>query len=201
MRSSESIIPDLKELGSLIIGFLPWILFLFFSGSSLPSLERAIVISLIACPVFGFKELKLGFVLQWGTLIFFCGCAIFVNLLKMIWVAEYMDLLSNSALAIVMWLTMLLGKPFVLQYAKRDLPPEKWNDPAFIRGCMLLTLVWASLMTLSAMLSIIKRTPLLNWPGWVWFGLSLLIIISGLTYTTVFKRQKRLQRLRAGTEA
>ena len=200
MRSEKSIIPDLKELGSLILGFLPWLLFLFFSGSSLSSLERAIVISLAVCPVLGFKELRQGFILQWGTLVFFSFCLVSVNLFNMIWVAKYMDLLSNTALAGVMWLTILLGKPFVLQYARRDLPKEKWNEPGFIRGCLHLTIFWASLMTISALMSVIKRTSLLSWPGWAWFALSNVIIVTGLTYTTVFKRQKRLQRARASAD-
>ncbi|MEI7983928.1 MAG: hypothetical protein WCI71_19940 [Bacteroidota bacterium] len=121
-NSSESILPDLKELGGLILGFLPWLLFLFLSGHTLASLERATVISLIACLAFGFRELKRGFILAWGTLLFFSMCVIMVNLLHVIWVARYMDLLSNAALACVMWLTLLVGKPFVLQYARRDLP-------------------------------------------------------------------------------
>jgi len=195
MRSPESILPDLKELGGLILGFLPWLLFLFLSGETLASLERATVISLVTCLVLGFRELKLGFILQWGTLLFFSFCVITINLFHILWVAIYMDLLSNSALAFVMWLTLLLGKPFVLQYARRDLPKEKWNDADFIRGCRLLTIFWASLMTVSVILSIIKRTSLLNLPGWVYFFLSLAIIITGLTYTTVFKRRKRLMRL------
>lgn len=195
MRSPESILPDLKELGGLILGFLPWLLFLFLSGKTLASLERATVISLAACLVLGFRELKLGFILQWGTLLFFGFCVVTINLFHILWVAMYMDLLSNSALAFVMWLTLLLGRPFVLQYARRDLPKEKWNDPGFIRGCRVLTIFWASLMTISVILSIIKRTSLLNLPGWAYFVISLAIIITGLTYTTVFKRRKRLMRL------
>jgi len=196
MKSSESILPDLKELGGLVLGFLPWLIFLFLSGSTLASLERAIIISLITCVILGFGDLKRGFILQWGTLLFFSMCVITINLFHIVWVAMYMDLLSNSALAFVMWFTLVLGKPFVLQYARRDLPREQWNDPAMIQGCRLLTIVWASLMSLSVTLSIVRRTSLFNWPGWVYFGLSLVIIISGLAYTTVFKRQKRLQRLR-----
>jgi hypothetical protein len=195
MKSPESILPDLKELGGLILGFLPWLLFLFLSGHSLLSLERAILISLVACAALGFNELKQGFILQWGTLIFFSFCAITINLFHILWVAVYMDLLSNSALALVMWLTLLLGKPFVLQYVRRGLPREKWNDPSMIRGCRQMTIVWALLMTLSVLLSIIKRLPLFDWPGWVYFDLSLVIIASGLTYTTIIKRQKRLKRL------
>lgn len=107
-----------------------------------------------------------------------------------------MDLLSNSALAFVMWLTLFLGKPFVLQYARKGQPEDRWSEPGFVDGCKQMTIVWASLMSLSVVLSIVKRTSLINLPGWAWFGLSLVIIISGLAYTTVFKRQKRLKRLR-----
>jgi hypothetical protein len=199
MSTSESIIPDIKELGGLVLGFLPWLLFLFLSGHSLASLERAILISLITCLVFGYGELKRGFILQWGTFLFFSLCAVMINLFHVVWVARSMDLLSNSALAFVMWLTLALGKPFVLQYARRDLPRERWNDHGLIQGCRLMTIVWASLMSLSVFLSILRRTSLVNWPGWVYFGLSLVIIVAGLTYTTVFKRQKRLKRLHEQT--
>ena len=196
MNSSESILPDLKELGGLVLGFLPWLLFLFLSGHSLASLERATIISLVASLAFGFRELKQGFILAWGTLLFFAMCVIMVNLYHVMWVAMYMDLLSNSALAFVMWLTLLMGKPFVLQYARRDLPAERWNDPGMIHGCRQMTIVWASLMSVSVLLSIIRRSSLFHFPGWVYFGLSLVIIVSGLAYTTVFKRQKRLKRLK-----
>ncbi len=196
MKSSESILPDLKELGSLVLGFAPWLLFLFLSGNSLSSLERAILISLVTCLALGYGELRKGFILTWGTLVFFSFCAITINLFHLVWVAMYMDLLSNSALTLVMWLTLLLGKPFVLQYARKGLPEEKWHEPSLIHGCRQMTIVWASLMSLSVVLSVVRRTSLLNWPGWAYFGLSLLIITSGLAYTTVFKRQKRLKRLR-----
>jgi hypothetical protein len=196
MQSSDSILPDLKELGGLVLGFLPWLLFLFLSGRTLPSLERATIISLVACITVGFTELKRGFILAWGTLLFFSMCVITVNLLHVMWVAIYMDLLSNSALALVMWVTLLLGKPFVLQYARRDLPRERWNDPDLIQGCRLMTIVWASLMSVSVVLSIVRRSSLFHLPGWVYFGLSLFIIMSGLTYTTVYKRKKRMMRLK-----
>jgi len=195
-NASKSILPDLKELGSLVLGFLPWLLFLFLSGKTLVSLERAIIISLITSIIFGYRDLKLGFILSWGTLLFFVFCAIMVNLFHVIWVAMYMDLLSNSALAFVMWLTLLLGKPFVLQYARRDLPRERWDDPGMIKGCRQMTIVWASLMTVSVVFSIVRRSSLFHWPGWVYFGLSLVVILTGLTYTTIFKRQKRLKRLK-----
>jgi hypothetical protein len=191
---------DLKELGVLLLGFFPWLIFLFFSGHTLTSLERAIIISLFASLTFGFAELRRGYILQWGTLFFFCFCAVSVNLFKVIWVAENMDLLANAALAGTMWITILVGKPFALQYAQRDVPKERWSDPKFIQGCRLITLVWACLMSLAAGLSVLRRSSIFNLPGWVYFDASLCIILIGLTFTTLFKRQKRLQREQEGAE-
>jgi hypothetical protein len=196
MKNPESLLPDLKELGILLLGFLPWLLFLFLSGNTLASLERAIVISLIASLIFGFRELRSGYILTWGTLVFFSSCAILVNIFKVVWVASQMSLLANSALAVTMWLTLLLGKPFALQYARKGLPKEHWNDPNFIRGCRFITVVWACLMSLSALVSLIHRIPGLKWPEWVFFLLSMCIMLTGLTFTTVYKRQKRLKRER-----
>lgn len=185
---------DLKDLGVLLLGFLPWCLFLFLSGHTLVSLERATIISLAASLIFGYGQLKDGFILQWGTVLFFGVCFLTVNLFKVVWVATNMDLLANGALAVTMWVTVLAGMPFALQYARKDLPKEHWQDPNLIRGCYFITIVWAGLMTLAFTVSLLKRSSLFNVPAWVYFDISLCIIIFGLAFTTLFKRRKRLLR-------
>jgi hypothetical protein len=194
MKNTESIIPDLKELGLLMLGFLPWMLFLFIAGHTMTSLKIAIIISFVTAVAFGFGDLRRGFILTWGTCIFFVSCLILVNLLDNIWMASEMDLVSNLALASIMWFTILIGKPFALQYAKQGTPKERWNDANFIRGCMIITVVWACLMTFAVMISVIRRTNWLPFPQWVYFDLTLLNIAAGLTFTTIFKRKKRLKR-------
>jgi carotenoid cleavage dioxygenase len=201
MKNTESFIPDLKELGLLMLGFLPWMLFLFLSGNTMSSLEIAIVISLVASVTLGFGDLKRGFILSWGTTIFFLICLILVDFLNNVWMAREMDLVSNVALSTIMWFTILIGKPFALQYAKRGMPKEKWNDEHFIRGCRYITVVWAFLMTFAVLISILKRTTWLPFPNWVYFDLTLLNIVVGLTFTTIFKRKKRLQRELANTNS
>ncbi len=184
---------DLKELGVLMLGFVPWLLFLFFSGHTLISLERATIAALLASLTFGFGELRRGYILQWGTLLFFCFCVVSVNFLKVVWVADHMDLLANTALAGTMWLTIVVGKPFALQYARRDVPKERWNDSKFIQGCRFITMVWACLMTLAAGVAVVRCSAMFSLPAWVYFDASLGIILTGLTCTILFKRQKRLE--------
>ena len=43
---------ELKDTAVLLLGFLPWLLFLFFSGHSMESLERITWISLAVGVVF-----------------------------------------------------------------------------------------------------------------------------------------------------
>ncbi len=194
MKDPKSFIPDLKELGHLMLGFLPWMLFLFFSGHTMFSLKVAIVISLLASVILGFHDLKRGLILTWGTCIFFIICLIMIDFMNNPWMAREMDLLSNLALAAIMWFTVIIGKPFALQYARRGLPKEQWNDENFIRGCLLITVVWACLMTFAVLISILRRTTWLPFPSWVYFDLTMLNILVGLTFTTIFKRKKRLHR-------
>jgi len=185
---------ELKELGLLMVGFVPWLLFLFLAGHSLGSLELAVWICLGACLTFGFSELRAGFILQWGTLVFFASCVLLVNVLHVAWVATHMDLLANLSLASIIWLTLLAGRPFALQYARKGLPKERWNDPAIIEACRFITLVWALLMTVAVGLSIYKRTPAPQAGDAVYFAMSLCLILSGVVFTTLFKRHKRLQK-------
>lgn len=185
---------ELKELGLLMLGFVPWLLFLFLAGHSLGSLERAMILCLVASLTFGFSELRAGFILQWGTLVFFATCVLLVNVLHVFWIAANMDLLANISLASIIWLTLLADRPFALQYARKGLPRERWHDPSLIEGCRFITLVWALLMTVAVGVSVYKRTPAPQAGEAVYFGISLCLIFGGVVFTTLFKRYKRLQR-------
>jgi len=185
---------ELKEIIKFLFGFIPWILFLFLSGHTLVSLERSIIISLLASVIFGFRALREGFILQWGTLFFFMACAITVNLLKSVFVAEYMGIISNGFFASLIWVTILIGKPFTLQYAKVELPKEQWGEPGLIRSCRFIAVIWALLMTLSTLISFLRILKPGLFPGWVYFDITLGIMLGGGIFTTLYKKYKRSQR-------
>lgn len=188
---------DIRELTGLVLGFIPWLLLLFLARGGLANLKVAILISLSAALVFGFHGLRKGFLLSWGTLIFFAFAAITVNLLTLIWVAKHMDLLANTTLASLMWGSILLGTPFALQFARQDRPKEQWNDPQLLAGSRWISLVWAWLMTLSVALSLLRRSSWIGLPEWFYANAGLGVVLTGFVITLLFKRSKRLQRERA----
>ena len=59
-----------------------------------------------------------------GNTRFFVSIFISLNLLKIIWFAQNMSILSNVFLAGIVWLTIAIGRPFTLQYARADLPKK-----------------------------------------------------------------------------
>ena len=185
---------ELKELAKFLLGFMPWLLFLFLSGATLASLERSIVICLFSGLIFNFCELRKGFILQWGTLVFFTACAITVNFSHSMFVAKNMGIISNGFLAGLIWATILIGKPFTLQYARADLPKEQWGDPALIQSCRFIAMVWAGLLTFSAFVAYFKVLNPALYPDWIYFVISVGVMLGGTVFTSVYKKYKRNQR-------
>lgn len=185
---------DLKELLFFMLSFIPWLLFLVIPVDSLSGLKSVIVVCFVASVVFGFSGLRNGMILSWGTVLFFIACILLVNVLNIIWFAENMAVLSNGILAGIVWVSILVGRPFALQYARLEVAKERWNDPELISGGFHISLFWGVMMTISAVISVIEKmvqtTSSLN------FSLSLLMIGIGAGYTTFFKRKKRIQRER-----
>ena len=184
---------ELKELIKFLVGFTPWLLFLFLSGHTLASLERSIIISLLASLIFSFRELRKGFILQWGTLLFFIACVITINFMNLIFVAKNIAIICNGFLASLIWVTIFIGKPFTLQYARADLPKERWSDPALISSCQFIAIIWALLLTFSALIACFRILKPALYPEWVYFDISIFIILGGSIFTSVYKKHKRSQ--------
>lgn len=184
---------EFKELIKFLAGFAPWLIFLFLSGHTLAGLERAIIICLVAELIFGSKALRKGFILEWGTLLFFITCVVTINCMHMMFFAKNMGVISNGFLACIIWATIFVGKPFTLQYATAELPKERWNDPALIRSCRFIAVVWALLLTFSTLVACVRVIKPDLYPDNVYMDISIVIILGGSIFTTLYKMYKRSQ--------
>lgn len=126
----------------ILLGFLPWILYFALMGSTRSQHEYAILAALIATLVLDFHELKKGFILTWGTFIFFSLLLLTTLLTAASWPEQYANLIANSALAAIVWFSLLINKPFTLQYARQQVPEKYWQTQTFIRINQIITLVW-----------------------------------------------------------
>ncbi len=143
----------MKQLFSILLGFLPWIAFGVISGPSLWRLNAAIIVALALVLVMGYKQLAKGFILTWGSLLFFGVLLVMVVLCRNLWVINNLDILSQGTLAAIAWSSIFLGKPFVLQYARETVPPERQAAPSFYRTCRTLTVIWGVIFLISTGMS------------------------------------------------
>jgi hypothetical protein len=186
-------IGELLEMAKFLLGFLPWILFLLLPTDGWELLRRAVAICFVASVVFALKQLRKGFILSWATLLFFLACTIAFYGFGWIWLAKHMGIIANSFLAGIIWFTVIIGKPFTLQYARADLPQERWYDEALFRNTRFIAIFWGVLLLIPTAFSTFRYFYPGTLPDRFYFGLSLSCIIFGVAYTTYFKRMKRKQ--------
>ncbi len=136
----------------LVVGFAPWLAFLAIAQGSLVRLEIGLVVALVLSIGMGLAGLQRG-IIFWIGLVFFLYATVAVMAFGDMWTIRHMGVLANATLAIGAWLTLGIGRPFTLDYARQHAPPEIRNTPAFIRANIVITLVWATTFTLDALLS------------------------------------------------
>jgi hypothetical protein len=185
---------ELVDIAKLVLGFLPWILFLFLPTDGWDPLRRAVVVCLAASVVLSWKMLRKGFILQWATVVFFSFCAISLYGFRWVWVAQYMGIAANGFLAGIIWFTVLIGNPFTLQYARADLPREHWHDEGLIRSCRFLAIFWGTLLLIPTAFNAYRLYHPDALPDRFYFYLSVFCIVLGIGYTTFYKRRIRKQR-------
>jgi tryptophan-rich sensory protein len=49
----------------------------------------------------------------------------------------------DAGLLVIVLVSMAVGRPFTLQYAREQVAPEFWHRPDFIRTNYVITAVWA----------------------------------------------------------
>jgi carotenoid cleavage dioxygenase len=152
-----------KQILNILLGFLPWIAFGVISGPSPWRLNAAIIVALALVLAMGRKQLAQGFILTWGSLLFFGVMLVPVVLLRNLWVIENLDILAKGSLAAIAWLSIFLGKPFVLQYARETVPPERQALPDFYPTCRTLAMIWGVVFLIATGMSLGKTQ------GW-WVG-------------------------------
>jgi hypothetical protein len=106
-------------------------------------------------------------VILWAGLIFFASATVAVALLNDMWTTRHMGVLANFALAAGSWLTIALGKPFTLDYAREHTDPSLWNSPDFMRTNIVITATWALVFTVNTVLAWGKLDGLVL-PAWAY---------------------------------
>ena len=128
---------------SVILGFTPFIIFFVVASviSPLAGLAAAFAISLVLSGL-NWRRGKSFKILDVGSLILFGAAALFIVIAMPDLSANTVSLVVNGGLTLIALVSLAIGQPFTLQYAKEQVPEQYWTAPLFIRTNRLITIVW-----------------------------------------------------------
>ncbi len=140
------------SLIKLLLAFAPWLSFLIIARGSLFHLKLGLAVALVLSVVMGAARLHRGIIL-WATLLFFIYANLAVAVFNNMWTAQHMGIMANGMLAASTWLTIVLRKPFTLEYAREHVDRSLWDNPRFIRANVVITSVWGLVFTANTILA------------------------------------------------
>ncbi len=133
--------------------------------------------------------------IDWATAVYFSLVVLFEFSVGKTWITAYPLLWMSGAYVIVSGLSLVLRKPFTLQYAREYTSEEYWSDWHFLRINYHLTFGWTFIFLVSFLLT---AESILNddyWPLFVIARNSLIAV--GLVlpeqYPTYYLKQRGLE--------
>ncbi len=160
----------------MFVGFLPWIVYWSLVGN-VPFRVAVVIACAISVALSGQALLRhhLPKVIEAGGTIVFVILLLLTFLTNDVFLERWLQPLTNGGLFLIALVSILIGKPFTLQYAREHAPPEVVETPDFFQVNLLITWVWVSAFAVMTASSLIP--PLVQGHAALTDGGSLLSII------------------------
>jgi hypothetical protein len=131
---------------NILLAFSPFLIFVILNRLTgvEPGLLGAVAMSLLLLAKDAVVQRKTPTVLEIGTLLLFGTLALYGAVAGAAWTIAGVRLAVDAGLLLIVLVSMAIGQPFTLQYARESVPPEFWRQPAFVRTNVVITAVWAA---------------------------------------------------------
>ena len=150
---------------NLLVSFAPFILFAVLLHLGQPSLAlwggALAALALILRERFVLRRSVK--ILEAGTALLFTALALYTAATGQVWSIPQARLVVDAGLLLIVLVSLLIGQPFTLQYAREETPPEVWSRPEFLAANRQITWVWAGafavLVLADAVMAFLPRVP------------------------------------------
>ena len=126
----------------ILVALLPWLIFFAFADGTPAGLLFSSVGALICLFVFNLSAIRKFFLFAWVSLFFFLLMFVAHYFGPEFILVRYSLFVATLALAIFVFVGLMVRRPFTLSYAKIQAPKVFWNHPIFIQVNYWLAAVW-----------------------------------------------------------
>lgn len=175
---------------NILLGFTPYVA--FFAVMRLAPVAVAMGAA-FAVAVFlalaGYRRGRAPKILELGALALFGALAVFTSIAHWRWTLMTVRLAVDLGLFAIILVSIAIGRPFTMQYARERVAPEYWQTPLFLAINRRIAWVWAAIFALH----VIAHAATVAWllPIWIDTGLSLLALAYGVIFTARYPERAR----------
>jgi hypothetical protein len=129
----------------ILLGLAPFIA--FFALMRLVSPLAGLAAGLVASLLLGVRMWWRGEtikILEIGSLILFAGLTLYTLVAAPAWSVASVRLVVDAGLLAIVLVSLAIGRPFTLPYARERVPKEFWAAPRFLHANRVITSVWAA---------------------------------------------------------
>jgi hypothetical protein len=167
----------------ILLGFTPFVAFMiaarFFDVTS------GLIAGAIVAAALVLRNLRAPKILELGTLVVFVVILVYAVATHATLSVIALRLCVDIGLFCVVLVSMLVRRPFTLQYAREQVPMEYWDSPQFLRINYMITAAWAAafgvmVLAEAALLAIPALPPAIG------FGAIIAALLGAAVFTRVY---------------
>ncbi len=130
----------------ILYAFAPFIVFALITrwAGSTPGLTAGAIVAAALLARDWMGPARAPKVLEVGTVVLFGGLAIYAWAAAPAWSIVGVRLGVDAGLLLIILVSLAIRRPFTIQYAREDLPRDRWHSPEFIRTNYIVTAAWAA---------------------------------------------------------
>lgn len=177
---------------NILLGLAPFIAFFVLArwivaAAGLGAAAAIAVALLLRARLRGQREVK---VLEAGAAVLFVGLAIVASFLRPDWSVFAVRVFVDLGLVAITLGSILVGRPFTLQYAREQVPPERWTHPLFLAANRRISAVWAFAFTVETLCgAVIAWVP--GIPALLPLAANVLALLAAIIFTAEYPRRLR----------
>jgi hypothetical protein len=173
---------------NILLGFAPYIAFYLLMRTV--SIDAGLWAALVVAVLIGARNwtrsgsLK---VLEAGTVLIFMAMVIFTAAEHWKWTVMAVRLAVDAGLLAIVLVSLAIGRPFTLQYARERIAEQYWHTPLFLTINRGITFAWAAaLATLVAAHAAVIFVPVVPW--WLDIVLTISVLAAALRFTELYPK-------------
>lgn len=174
----------------IVLGFTPYAA--FFLAMRIAAAEAAMwAASAVAVLVAlnGRRRGRSPKILEIGAIALFGALALSTAVMHWEWTLMALRLTVDLGLLAIVLISIALGRPFTMQYARERVAPEYWQTPLFLAVNRRIAWVWAA--ALAVLVTAHAATVCSFVPGWVDPVVTILALAYAVTFTARYPGRAR----------